>query len=217
MHSQLLIEYMRTGWMSPLKKGDSKEQVEAKLGPPEDWKGRADEYAWAGPLLKDYRDSWAWHYGSLCIAFPEPTGEIVPGISLNWGLGASATQARFPAPFTDLPQFPFTLGEFICLLDEEKVRYQQQRTGFWVSEGAVAFAHELAAKERVMYMFPYSEEEIVLSRRRSRQNAIKLYSELLCRADQHIPEAERIRWSKCLSDLKLEEACDHQGGSLSAQ
>ena len=40
MQSRLLIEYMRTGWIAPLKKGDSKEVVETKLGAPEDWKGR---------------------------------------------------------------------------------------------------------------------------------------------------------------------------------
>jgi len=67
MQSSLLAEYLRTGTIPPLAKGDSKRQVGAKLGPPDDWKGRIPHIGWEESPFADFHDSWAWHYGSLCI------------------------------------------------------------------------------------------------------------------------------------------------------
>jgi hypothetical protein len=58
MQSQLLLEYLRTGTIAPLKKDDTKATVEAKLGVPSDWKGRVAGIGWQGPLFIDFRESW---------------------------------------------------------------------------------------------------------------------------------------------------------------
>jgi hypothetical protein len=206
MQSRLLIEYLRTGWIAPLKQGDSKELVEAKLGLPEDWKGRVGGFGWAGPLLTDYHGSWAWHYGAICVTFPDSAQQITPGISLDFGFGNSSAPSRFPDPFAELPQSPFTVRELIDLMDRHGVGHQQCRTGCWVSEGGIAICTsdgKYSPDERVIYLFPHSDDEIEASRSRSRQRRIEAYSALLRLTD--LPVAERLKWEECVRKLKAEE------------
>src|SRR5260370_41460237 len=134
MQSRLLIEYMRSGVITPLKKGESKGEGEAKLGALEDWKGRQGGIGWVGSLLTNYYDSWAWHYGSLCVTFPDSPLKGSPGISLDLGFVKPSAPFRFPAPFAELPQTPFTLQVLVELLDQHGVRHRRHRAGWWVSE-----------------------------------------------------------------------------------
>jgi len=123
MESPLLLEYLRAGTIAPLKKGDSKEVVEAKLGVPDDWKGRVPGIGWCEPLLTNHHQSWAWHYGSLCIGFPDPSLSGPPGISLNMGIDGPV---HFPPPFSALPT-ALKLRDIVGLLDKHRVPYNDYR------------------------------------------------------------------------------------------
>jgi hypothetical protein len=127
MHSSSLVEYMRHGTIAPLVKGDSKRDVEAKLGPPEDWKGRVGGIGWDGPLLSDYHESWAWHYGSLCVTFPDVNLYGVPGVSLSYS--TILKPIRFPSPFSELPPSPFSIEQLADLLRRYDVRFDQPEAG----------------------------------------------------------------------------------------
>jgi len=212
MQSRLLIEYMRTGWIAPLKKGDSKELVEAKLGAPEDWKGRVCGFGWSGPLLTDYHDSWAWHYGALCVTFPDPTEQTEPGISLDLGFGDSSAPIRIPALFAELPQSPFTMRDLIGLLDEHGVRHKQHRAGFWVGEGDIAIGTatcEYSLDERVTFLFPHPYNQVEdTSRSGVRKRLIERFSEMLRQPE--LPVADRIRCEESLRDLELQKGMDKE-------
>jgi hypothetical protein len=161
MKSRLLVEYMRTGAITPLKRGESKREIEAKLGPPDDWKGRVSGFGWVGPLLTDYHDSWAWHFGSLCVRFPQPELYGLPGISLSYS--DVLKPIGFPPPFAELPQTCFTLRELINLLRGHKIQFNDYRgdreaAGVLVSEGdiGVGTLHgNCSPKSRVTYLWPY--------------------------------------------------------------
>jgi hypothetical protein len=164
MQSSLLLEYMRTGNITPLKKGDSKNEVEAKLGAPDDWKGRRGGIGWEGPLLTDYHDSWAWHYGSLCVSFPQPELYGLPGISLSYS--DVLKPIGFPPPFTALPHACFTLRELIDLLREADVQFSDNRDdrdardagAVIVSEGGVGvftLHGNCSPKAQVTHLFPH--------------------------------------------------------------
>ena len=86
MHSQVPLDYLRSGTIAPSSKSDTKSDVEAKLEAPDDWKGRISGFGWDGPLLTDFRQSWAWHCGSVCIAFPDArlSGLPVGGVKDAW-------------------------------------------------------------------------------------------------------------------------------------
>jgi len=164
MQSPLLLEYMRTGAISPLKKTDTKREVEAKLGTPEDWIGRIVCFNWSGALLADFHDSWAWQYGSLCVSFSHPglpKGYGPPGISLSYGMGGEPIV--FPPPFEELPQRPFTLGELIELLQLNHIQFNDNRGDrpgqkpVIVSEGAVGVATlhcKRSPNAEVIYLYP---------------------------------------------------------------
>ena len=161
MQSSLLLEYMRTGNITPLKKGDSKSEVEGKLGAPDDWKGRVGGIGWEGQLLTDYHDSWAWHYGSLCVRFPQPELYGLPGISLDYS--EILQPIRFATPFTDLPPTSFTTRELIDLLRHHDVQFEDLRPDrieglVLISEGGVAVSSrrgDPSPKAQVSYLFPH--------------------------------------------------------------
>ena len=158
MQSQLLIEYMRTGAITPLKKGDTKSQVESKLGAPDDWKGRIAGIGWVGSLFADYHDSWAWHYGSLCVCFADPRISGPPGISLSYS--DALKPIGFPPPFAELPQNRFTLRDLIDLLRSHDVRFNDNRGdrefgSVLVSEGGVGVVTlhgDCSPKAQVLYL-----------------------------------------------------------------
>ncbi len=212
MQSRLLIEYMRTGAITPLKKGDTKEEVEAKLGAPEDWKGRQGGFGWVGPLLTDHRDSWAWHYGSLCVTFPDAALYGVPGIRLNLGFGDPSASFHFPAPFAELPQAPFTLQDLVDLLDEHGVRHRRHRAGLWVSEGDIGIVTsdgEYSPSARVVYLAPHPYDQVGdTSRSDVRQRLIERFSEMLRQPD--LPDADRIRCEESLRDLELQKGVNKE-------
>jgi len=161
MDSPLLIEYMRTGTIRPLAKGDTKNQVESKLGPPDDWKGRIPHIGWTGPPLTDFHDSWGWHYGSLCICFPEPFLYGLPGVSLDYT--EITKPIHFPHPFTDLPSSSFTIRDLIDLLEHHGVEFEDLRPDrveglILTSEGGVAVTsrdRNCSPKALVGYLFPH--------------------------------------------------------------
>ena len=161
MQSSLLLEYMRTGTVSPLNKADTKREVEVKLGTPEDWAGRRRSIGWTGPLIADFHDSWAWHYGSLCVEFPHPSLYGLPGIVLSYGM--MGVPIRFPPPFEELPQKRFTLGELIELLQVNDIQFNDNRGDrpdqkpVIVSEGAVCVATlhcKRSPDAEVIYLYP---------------------------------------------------------------
>src|SRR5690242_12992820 len=202
MESQLLLEYMRTGAIAPLKNGDTKEEIEAKLGAPEDWKGRRGGIGWKGRLLTDYHDSWAWHYGSLCVSFPDPSCEGLPGIGLDLGFGGSSHPVRFLPPFSELPQTPFTLGELTQLLDKHGVHYKRDREGLWVSEGAIGALTSdgsCSPGKQIVYLSPrlYDRED-TSSRSGVRRSLIEQFSTLLQQPD--LPAADRAKCEERLRD-----------------
>ncbi len=208
MQSRLLIEYMRTGAITPLKKGDTKEEVEAKLGAPEDWKGRQGGIGWVGSLLTNYYDSWAWHYGSLCVTFPDRALKILSGISLDLGFGDPSAALRFAAPFAELPRTPFTLQDLVDLMDEHGIRHRHHRAGLWVSEGGigiVASDGEYSPSARVIYLAPHPYDQVEdTSRSGVRQRLIEGFTEMLRQPE--LPAADRIRCEESLRDL------EHQKG-----
>jgi len=162
MQSSLILQYMRTGAMSPLNKADTKSEVEAKLGTPEDWIGRILCFNWSGPLLANFHDSWAWHYGSLCVRFSQPNLPRrygLPGISLFYD-----EIAKFPPPFEKLPQKRFTLGELIELLQANHIRFDDNRGGqpgqkpVLVSAGGVGISTphcQRSPDAEVTFLFPH--------------------------------------------------------------
>src|SRR5258708_5232456 len=125
MDSSQLLEYMRTGTIRPIEKGDSQNLVLSKLGPPGDWKGRKPDFAWDGPELLDFRDSDTWFYDSLTVRFPHPSRKRLPGICLNYN--AQVWPIRFSHPFTDLPLVQFTTRELIDMLDRHGVQFEDVR------------------------------------------------------------------------------------------
>ncbi len=161
MQSQLLVQYLRTGAISPLNKSNSKGDVEAKLGPPDDWKGRTGGIGWEGPLFTDFHESWAWHYGSLCVCFPYPGLFALPGISLIYS--SILRPIVFPPPFEDLPQTVFTLGEIIELLRVHDIRFTDNRSerqydAVIVSEGGVGVGTlhgKCLPMTPVTYLYPH--------------------------------------------------------------
>jgi len=167
MQSSLLVEYMRTGAISPLKRTDTKRGVEAKLGAPLDWTGREGGIGWTGPLLTDFHDSWAWHYGSLCVGFHLSGWKYwTPGIRLDYSINEPII---FPPPFEELPQQCFTLGELIELLRVHDIAFEDNRTdraqkpGIFEkpvigSEGGVAVATlhcNDSSNAEVIRLYPY--------------------------------------------------------------
>jgi hypothetical protein len=155
---------MRTGAISPLSKADTKREVEAKLGTPEDWIGRCRAFNWSGPLLADFHDSWAWHYGSLCVRFPQPDLPRrygLPGISLFYDM---IGEAMFPPPFEELPKKRFTLGGLIELLQFNHIQFNDNRGDqpgqkpVIVSEGAVGVITlhcKRSPNAEVIYLYPH--------------------------------------------------------------
>jgi hypothetical protein len=159
MRSKLMLEYLRTGAISPLKKADGKSEVKAKLGPPNDWKGREAGFDWEGSLVTDYHDSWAWHYGSLCVSFPKEGLSGPLDISLNYMGGL--WPISFPSPFDKLPQAAFTLRELIDLMDNNSIQFNDYRgerdSAILVSEGGVGVATaggNCSPGAEVIYLFP---------------------------------------------------------------
>ena len=161
MHSSLFLEYMRTGTIPPLAKEDTKSEVESKLGPPDDWKGRIGGIGWEGPPFADFQDSWAWHYGSLCVRFPDPSLYGLPGISLDFS--DIFKPIRFLAPFGDLPSASFTIRELIDMLRSHDIQFEDLRPDrveglVLVSEGGVAVTSrggDCSPNARVTYLFPH--------------------------------------------------------------
>jgi hypothetical protein len=161
MESSLLLEYLRTGTISPLAKADSKRQVESKLGKPDDWKGRVAGIGWEGPPFADFHDSWAWHYGSLCVCFPHPQLHGLPGIHLDYS--ELLKPVRFAPPFTDLPSSTFTISELIDLLRSHDIQFNDLRPDRFqglvlVSEGGVAVSSRAgycSSSAHVTYLFPH--------------------------------------------------------------
>ncbi len=203
----MLVEYMRAGVIAPLNKGDGKEVVEAKLGAPEDWKGRRGGLGWVGPLLTDHRDSWAWHYGSVCVTFPDAALQGLPGISLDLGFGDPSTPFRFPAPFAELPETPFTLQDLVEQLDEHGVRHRCHRAGLWVSEGDIGIVTsdgQYSPSARVIYLAPHPYDQVEdTSRSGVRQRLIERFSEML--RQPKLPTADRIRCEESLRDLEAQK------------
>jgi hypothetical protein len=157
IQSHLLAEYMRTGMIIPLTKDDRKRDVERKLGPPDDWKGRAWGFGWEGSLLADFRESWAWHYGSLCIRFPD---ESRTEVFLDYS--EILKPICFRSPFADLPNRKFTLRELVDMLRTFEIHFEDYRDvrpvdSILVTEGGVAVFTEggnCAPSARVLYLHP---------------------------------------------------------------
>jgi len=159
MQSKLLVEYLRTGAISPLKKADGKCEVESKLGPPGNWKGRETGFNWQGSLITDYRDSCHWHYGSLCVSFSKAGASKTLAISLNY-MG-DPWPISFSPPFDELPQTHFTLRELIDLMSENHIQFNDYRderdSAILVSEGGVGVATaggNCSPRAQVIYLFP---------------------------------------------------------------
>lgn len=167
MQSRLLIEYLRTGTIPPLEKGDTKGEVEAKLGLPGDWKGRQRDFAWSGSPLTNPHDSWAWHYGSLCVTFDNPCyPRLLPGVSLNYHYAGIGTPVFFSPPFSELPQALFTLRDVIELMRDREIQFQdyrdnREREAILVSEGGIGIttrAWNVSPKAQVNHLFPCKYE-----------------------------------------------------------
>ena len=163
LDSAQLVEYLRTGTIHPLAKGDTKLQVEAKLGPPDSWKGQKPDYAWNGPELWDFHDSYAWHYNSLCVTFPDPLLAGLPGISLNYHTEIFGS-VRFSPPFTGLPPLNFTIQDLLGMFERHKIHYKDVRPDriegiVLVTEGgiaAVSYGGNCTSKAPITYLFPHA-------------------------------------------------------------
>lgn len=101
IESDLFVEYLRTGMMRPLTWKDRKEDVERKLGAPDDWKGRTESIGWYDPLLSGFRDSYAWHYGGLCVVF---MGDEISSLSISCDdYKTHPRKFKLQSPFSELP------------------------------------------------------------------------------------------------------------------
>ncbi len=157
MNSRLLIQYLRTGEIDPLTRKDSKGEVEAKLGPPGDWKGRnGPDLAWAGPPVVDFHDSAHWHYGNLCVSFDK--AGIFKGISLDFS--EISHPLGFAPPFLELPDFSFSLRDVIDLMDRNAIAFEDNRgerdAPMVLTEGGVVvftFHGNCSPKARVLMLY----------------------------------------------------------------
>lgn len=107
------------------------------LGSPQDWKGRTAGIGWEGPTITDCHESWAWHYGSLCISFSDTRlARLFPGVSLDYS--GILKPVFFRSPFQELPQVPFTISELTDFLLHHGVRFRMSCDYMLISEGGVA-------------------------------------------------------------------------------
>jgi hypothetical protein len=165
LDSPQLVEYMRTGSIRPLAKGDTKSQVESKLGPPDSWKGHGPDYCWEGPYLSDFHDSYAWHYGSLFVVFPDAPICLLPGIHLNYYTQVFGP-VRFSPPFAGLPLVTFTIRELINMLRRHNVQFEDVRPDMaesliLISEGGIAarsLGGDCSPEAQIIELFPHEHE-----------------------------------------------------------
>jgi hypothetical protein len=100
----------------------------------------------------------------LCVCFPDPSLNGLPGISLDYT--DVLKPIRFPGPFSDLPAAPFTIQELIDMLDRHGIQFDDSRPdrveGFVLtSEGGVAASSRggnCSPKARVAHLFPHEFE-----------------------------------------------------------
>jgi hypothetical protein len=122
MNSASLAEYLSTGVISPLRREDQKSDVEQRLGPPNDWKGRIQGIGWDDPPIANFHDAGHWQYGALTVSFDQ--ADRFTDIFLDYS--GILTPTHFPAVFADLPQCPFSLTDLLALLDASGISYNRQ-------------------------------------------------------------------------------------------
>ena len=162
MHSIVLAEFLRSGVIPPLTFSDPKPVVEAKLGAPSTWKGKnGPDFAWAGPALRDFRESDAWHYGSLAVSFSDLG--LVEGMSIDYS--PSSVPAVFHDPFADLPKTAFRYGELIAFLRERKIAFTEVRgrssseLEFYTEGGVKVWPDAFANLDHAEVHFLYSQPD----------------------------------------------------------
>jgi hypothetical protein len=154
-----LVQYLRTGTIAPLKKGEPKAQVEATLGKPDDWRGRITCFTWEAPPLADFRDSQGWSYGSLGVQFDDRG--LHNGMTLDYSEVLRPIQ--FLPPFHGLPATPFSVRDLIEMMDTYQIMFEDTRGDrdwpFILTEGGVAVATlhgNVSPKARVIHLMPYA-------------------------------------------------------------